>query len=130
MDEKIKGEDAVRSMYIGQEGVTYTVIRPGGLTEDPLRGVSEVELNQGDSKTGRISRFDVARLCVESTLYPEFTGMTTFECYDADTGKPLQSVALSNILKQKSDPAEFVTGKERRGRTYQDLFRGLEKDIA
>jgi nucleoside-diphosphate-sugar epimerase len=62
MDEKIKGEDIVRSMYSGQQGLTYTVIRPGGLTEDPARGVSEVELNQGDAKSGRISRYDVAKL--------------------------------------------------------------------
>jgi hypothetical protein len=69
------------------------------------------------------------KFSVESTFFPELTGGTTFECYDADTGKPLESVGISNILKKKNDPAEFVTGKERRGQIYQDLFRGLEKDI-
>jgi NAD(P)H-binding len=132
MEEKIKGEDAVRTMYAQEniKGLTYTVIRPGGLTEDPARGVGAMELNQGDTKSGRISRFDVAKLCVEATLYPELTGGTTFECYDADTGKPLETVGMSNILKKKSDPSEFVTGYERRGDTYQELFRGLKKDVA
>ena len=137
MEEKIKGEDTVRAMYAnlktgdakGKESLTYTIIRPGGLTEDPVRGVSEIELNQGDTKSGRISRYDVAKLCVEAPFYPELTGSTTFECYDADTGKGLGSVGVSNILKQKSSPSEFVTGKERRGKSYKELFSGLEKDV-
>ena len=37
-----------------------------GLTLDPPRGVSAIELNQGDTKSGRIARSDVARVCVES----------------------------------------------------------------
>ena len=135
MEEKIKGEDTVRAMYANlkddkdKQGLTYTIVRPGGLTEDPIRGVSEIELNQGDTKSGRISRFDVAKLCVEASLYPEVTGSTTFECYDADTGKGLGSVGMSNILKKKADPSEFVTGKERRGQSYKALFSGLEKDV-
>lgn len=134
MEEKIKGEDTVRAMYAnlgnqdGRQGLTYTIVRPGGLTEDPIRGVSEIELNQGDTKSGRISRYDVARLCVEAPFYPELTGATTFECYDADTGKSLGNVGMSNILKQKSDPSATVTGKERRGQSYKALFTGLEKD--
>lgn len=144
MDEKIKGEDAVRDLYrtaAAAEGgggggtctCTYTVIRPGGLTEDPPRGVFALELNQGDDKSGRISRTDVASLCIESVFYPKSTAGTTFECYDADTGKPLQSVGFSNILKQKNsadDPvAKFVTGRECRGTSWEQIFSGLvEKD--
>ena len=128
MDEKIKGEDRVRAMYKDSK-LAYTVIRPGGLTVDPARGVAEIELNQGDEKSGRISRWDVARLCVEATLYPESTSHTTFECFDADTGKTLAAVGASNIMKKKADPAEFVTGKERRGQSYKEIFQGLEKDV-
>ncbi|KAL3945799.1 MAG: hypothetical protein SGBAC_000071 [Bacillariaceae sp.] len=128
MEEKIKGEDAVRRLYTGIEGATYTIIRPGGLTEDPARGVSAVQLNQGDTKSGRISRFDVAAICIEATLYPQLTGGTTFECYDTDTGKSLNSVGASNILKQKTDPTEFQTGYERNGESFEKLFTGLMKD--
>ena len=129
MEEKIKGEDAVRSLYASAEGgLTYTVIRPGGLTEEPARGVAALELNQGDTKSGRISRFDVASLCIESTFYPELTGGTTFECYDADTGKSLNNVGMSNIMKQKSEPSEFTTGKERIGNSFKEIFTGLERD--
>eukprot|EP00980_Cylindrotheca_fusiformis_P002238 scaffold517_cov119-Cylindrotheca_fusiformis.AAC.21 len=128
MEEKIKGEDSVRSLYAGVEGSTYTVIRPGGLTEEPARGVSALELNQGDAKSGRISRFDVASICIESTFYPAQTGGTTFECYDADTGKSLNSVGLSNIMKQTTDTSDFQTGYERRGDTWKAIFTGLQKD--
>ena len=71
----------------------------------------------------------MAELCIESISYPELTGGTTFECYDADTGAPLATVGLSNIAKKKTDGEVFVSGKERRGATYKELFTGLEKDI-
>lgn len=132
MDEKIKGEDAVRDLYkgISASTSTYTVIRPGGLTEETAKGVGALELNQGDTKSGRIARADVANLCIESTLFPKLTAAKTFECYEAETGKPLQSVGISNILKQtnKSSEKVFVSGKERRGATFEEIFNGLEAD--
>lgn len=129
MDEKIKGEDGVREIYRGSpKGSTYTVIRPGGLIEDPPRGVAALELNQGDTKSGRISRSDVASLCVEAARFPKYTAAATFECYDADTGKPLETVGVSNILKQKVAVDDFVTGRECRGDSWEELFSGLESD--
>lgn len=129
MTEKIRGEDAVRELYknAGDE-VMYTVIRPGGLTEEEGKGVSALELNQGDTKSGRISRADVASLCVEAANFPTLTNRATFECYEADTGKSLDSVGMSNILKQTSDTSDFVSGKERRGESFRDIFTGLEQD--
>ena len=59
------GEDAVRALYYEREDDFYTIVRPGGLTEDPPRGVSACELNQGDDVSGRVSREDVAAVCVE-----------------------------------------------------------------
>jgi len=130
MAEKIKGEDAVRALYRGKDGGdVFTVVRPGGLTEEPGRGVAALELNQGDTKSGRISRVDVAALCVESILNPQYTGDTTFECYDADTGKPLQSVGISNIMKAKTeDNKAFLTGRECQGDSWEKIFSGLERD--
>lgn len=43
-----------------------TLVRPGGLTLDVPLGVSELELNQGDDKSGRIARADVADICVNA----------------------------------------------------------------
>jgi uncharacterized protein YbjT (DUF2867 family) len=142
MEQKIRGEDTVRALYSEKnrdvisnssgQFLTYTIVRPGGLTEEAPLGVTGLELNQGDVVSGRISRADVAALCVESVKYAALTGGTTFECYGANTGKPLQSVGISNIFKQTtSDDSEvFKSGKERRGDKWEKLFTGLEKDAS
>jgi uncharacterized protein YbjT (DUF2867 family) len=150
MEQKIRGEDTVRALYTSSNSnnnnqqsstgasassnllLTYTIIRPGGLTEEPPVGVTGLELNQGDVVSGRISRADVASLCIESVQYPGLAGGTTFECYTAGTGKPLQSVGLSNIFKQtsSSDDKVFQSGKEHRGEAWENLFTGLNKDVS
>jgi uncharacterized protein YbjT (DUF2867 family) len=133
MEQKIRGEDTVRALYARQSALTYTIVRPGGLTEESPVGVTGLELNQGDVVSGRISRADVASLCIESVQYPGLAGKTTYECYAADTGKPLQSVGFSNIFKQTTsgdDANAFKSGKERRGDTWENLFTGLDKDIS
>lgn len=129
---KIKGEDEVRALYAAPSTpptLSYTIVRPGGLTEGPPVGPAAIELNQGDGWSGRIARADVADICVESLLYPD-PQRVTLEAYYADTRKPLQEVGLSNILKLKSDVAPEVkgSGKERRGATWGELFTGLRRD--
>ncbi|MEZ5459979.1 MAG: SDR family oxidoreductase [Steroidobacteraceae bacterium] len=57
---KLKGENALRA-----SGVPYTVIRPGGLLDEP-GGAKAVQFSQGDTTTGRIPRADVALVCVEA----------------------------------------------------------------
>jgi nucleoside-diphosphate-sugar epimerase len=131
MEAKIQGEDAVRDMYrdprLVEAGVGYTVIRPGGLTSDEPVGPSGLELNKGDTKSGRLSRQDVAALCV-ACLDSSAAFDTTFECYDKDTARPLQSVGLSNILRLR-DPTPFKSGRECQGSTFPELFQSLERDF-
>jgi uncharacterized protein YbjT (DUF2867 family) len=54
---KLIGEDSVR-----HSGIPYTIIRPCALTEEP--GGKELIFDQGDNIKGKISREDVAKLCV------------------------------------------------------------------
>ena len=134
MRAKIEGEDAVRAMYVARDGCDYVIVRPGGLTEDPARGASAMELNQGDEKSGRVSREDVASLCVAAAMAAgtELARNTTFECYWADTVNDLRDVGVSNALGMFSgDGAKAPvapTGKERRGETWVELLDGLEPD--
>jgi NAD(P)H-binding len=130
MEAKIQGEDGMREMYAApsvlEKKLGYTVIRPGGLLlEDPV-GASRLELNQGDSKSGRLPRADVASLCVQC-LSSASAWDATFECYEAVTAKPIESVGLSNILRS-TDATTFTSGKERRGNSWEELFNGLERD--
>jgi len=130
MKYKIMGEDAVREIYAGSSNsqLGYTIVRPGGLTEEALLGVKAIELNQGDTKSGRIARADVAEVCVEA-LFCKSAKNTTFECYYADTAKPLDGVGVSNLLKKKTKEEEAVVlGLERRGDSWAQLFDGLRVD--
>ncbi|KAG2496036.1 hypothetical protein HYH03_005958 [Edaphochlamys debaryana] len=68
---KLEGEDALRG-----SGVPYAIVRPTALTEEP--GGMPVELDQGDTVKGKISREDVADLCVALLGCPAATN-TTFE---------------------------------------------------
>ena len=136
MDAKISGEDTLRKMYaaegVPETGVGYTVVRPGGLTKDACQGVGAVELNQGDTKSGRINRCDVAAICIES-LSSAAAFDTTFECYYSDTAKGLDDVMASNAkavsLGEKTQVTATATGRERRGDTWPKLFEGLERDV-
>ena len=131
MDAKIAGEDQLRRLYAAvprEKNVGYTIVRPGGLTREAALGVGAIELNQGDEKSGRIARSDVAAICIES-LASAAAFDTTFECYYADTAKGLGEVFASNA-KGSTDPTSFASGRERRGQTWPALFDGLICDRA
>merc|ERR1740117_684972 len=136
MDAKISGENEMRRLYaaagLTERGVGYTVVRPGGLTKDEPRGVSSVELNQGDAKSGRIARADVAAIAIES-LASAASFDTTFECYDGDTAKELNAVMASNakgVATGTRVATSAMGGKERRADSWPKLFEGLERDRA
>ena len=96
-----------------------------------------MELNQGDEKSGRISREDVASLCVAAAMASgtEVARNATFECYWADTANDLRDVGFANALAAFSPSSDDdgsgslrPTGRERRGETWADLLDGLEPD--
>ena len=132
MEAKIQGEDIARELYadpsVVKRNLGYTIIRPGGLTTGESLGPAALELNQGDSKSGRLSRADVAGLCI-TCLDSSDAFDTTFECYETLTGKPVESVGLSNILKL-TNPTDFKSGFERQGETWDELFTGLSRDAS
>ncbi len=75
---KFQGEEAVRA-----SGVPYTIIRPGGLLNEPPGG-KELVFKQGDDKNfGSMPRADVARLCVAALGIPAARGKT----FEVNTGK-------------------------------------------
>ncbi|MEM7553712.1 MAG: CIA30 family protein [Cyanobacteria bacterium P01_A01_bin.84] len=56
---KLRGEDSLRD-----SGIPHTIIRPCALTEEP--GGKEYIFDQGDNIKGKISRNDIAKLCVNA----------------------------------------------------------------
>jgi uncharacterized protein YbjT (DUF2867 family) len=81
---KLKGEDAVRN-----SGVPYTVVRPGGLIDEP-GGETALLFQQGDEGQGQIPRADVARILVAALSLSEARGKT-FELISGE-GTPSASV--------------------------------------
>ena len=76
---KLKGEDALRA-----SGVPYTIVRPGGLVDEP-GGQAIIVFSQGDTTSGAITREDVAMVCVAALQYPAAVNKT-FETY-SETGE-------------------------------------------
>lgn len=61
--------------WLRSSGIDYTIVRPGGLTDDPP--TDEVFVGEGGTTvSGRISRADVARLMVAALDTPESTNRT------------------------------------------------------
>ncbi|MGF1492678.1 MAG: CIA30 family protein [Microcoleaceae cyanobacterium] len=68
---KLRGEDVVRS-----SGIPYTIVRPCALTEES--GGQSLMVDQGDTIKGKVSREDIAELCIQALNQPEARN-TTFE---------------------------------------------------
>ncbi|BAZ32305.1 NADH:ubiquinone oxidoreductase complex I intermediate-associated protein 30 [Cylindrospermum sp. NIES-4074] len=66
---KLRGEDSLRA-----SGIPYTIIRPCALTEEA--GSKELIFEQGDNIRGKISREDVAELCVQVLQQPRARNLT------------------------------------------------------
>lgn len=75
---KGKGEQALRD-----SGVPYTIVRPGGLVNEP-GGQGRIVVVQGDPlEAGMLARADVSTVCIEALKHPEARGKT-FEIFRED----------------------------------------------
>ena len=92
---KLKGEDSLR-----ESGIPYTIVRPCALTEEP--GGKELIFEQGDNIKGKISREDVAELCVQALKLAKASNVT-FEVKQGDnTVNSIDGQKLfSNLVKDK-----------------------------
>ncbi|RVW83790.1 hypothetical protein CK203_041770 [Vitis vinifera] len=60
---KLKGEDLIR-----ESGVPYAIVRPCALTEEPAG--ADLIFDQGDNITGKVSREEIARICIAALESP------------------------------------------------------------
>jgi len=66
---KLRGEDSVR-----ESGIPYTIVRPCALTEES--GGKTLIFEQGDNIRGKVSREDIAELCVQALSEPKACNVT------------------------------------------------------
>ncbi len=91
---KLRGEESIKA-----SGIPYTIIRPCALTE--TAGGKDLIFEQGDNIRGKISRDDVAEICVQALKEPKASYLT-FEVKEAE--------ATANNLN------------------WKNLFSGLQSD--
>ena len=68
--------------FIHSFGMTYTIIRPGGYGDKEVSG--QIAFGEGGKITGRITREQIAKVCVNA-LTDQATNNRTFEVVDAAT---------------------------------------------
>ncbi len=77
LSKKLEAEDHLRQVF-GKEGLSYTIVRPGGLKDGPPL-LHDLYVDQGDNLwSGSINRGDVAELLVVS-LWTDKAKNKTFE---------------------------------------------------
>lgn len=127
MDEKRKGEVGVQLAFNGAGSTTssYTIIRPGGLEEpkkNEVLGPAALEISQGDTLAGIVSRADLAEAAVELALSnsPNLRD-TSLELYYTDSVQPCEG-QFKPLLTNGVAPRLH-------GKTYSELFSGIQQNI-
>jgi len=136
--------------------MSYTIVRPGMLSPGERRGVEEIEFNQGVSKSGIISRMDLADILV-SVADTNNGAKKTFEVYYKDTAQPVdmfkslktckemgksvkecffgedykdenEPLSIDKMLKNPVKGVIFPSGNEVSGNDYKVMLNKLRKD--
>ena len=73
---KLEAENEVRRLY-GEKGISYTILRPGGLIDEEGALRHTMLFDTGDRiETGTINRSDVAEAAVEALWIPDAQNLT------------------------------------------------------
>lgn len=155
--KKQTGEERVRILYEKcPKHLSYTIIRPGMLSPGEKRGPSSVEFNQGISKSGIISRQDLADILVSASS-TDNGSKKTFEVYYKDTAQPVdmykslktckelghsikecffgegynetEPLTMESIMKMPQTGSIFISGTEVLGNNYTDMLGKLKEDV-
>lgn len=155
--KKQTGEERVRILYEkAPKHLSYTIVRPGMLSPGERRGAKEVEFNQGISKSGIISRLDLADILV-SASETDNSAKKTFEVYYKDTAQPVdmykslktckelghsikecffgegynetEPLTMERIMKMPQTGSIFISGTEVLGNNYTEMLDKLQKDV-
>ena len=155
--KKQTGEERVRILYKNlPNNLSYTIVRPGMLSPGDKRGPSEVEFNQGVSKSGIISRIDLADILV-SAVKTKNSARKTFEVYYKDTAQPVDMykslktckemgksvkecffgegynettpLSIDKMLNTTIKGTIFPSGNEVLGNNYEKMLDKLKKDV-
>ncbi|XP_074583047.1 protein HIGH CHLOROPHYLL FLUORESCENCE PHENOTYPE 173, chloroplastic isoform X3 [Curcuma longa] len=103
---KLKGEDLIR-----ESGIPYTIVRPCALTEEPAG--ADLIFDQGDNITGKISREEIARICIAALGSPYACGKT----FEVKSTVPFSE---PYVIDPENPPAD---------KDYDEYFKNLKDGI-
>jgi nucleoside-diphosphate-sugar epimerase len=156
--KKQVGEERIKVLYENMPNdMSYTIVRPGMLSPGERRGVKEVEFNQGISKSGIISRMDLADVLV-AAADTNNGAKKTFEVYYKDTAQPVdmyqslktckemgksvkecffgedykddkEPLSIDKMLKTPVKGVIFPSGNEVNGDDYKMMLKNLKVDV-
>ena len=156
--KKQVGEERIKVLYENTPNdMSYTIVRPGMLSPGERRGVKEVEFNQGISKSGIISRMDLADVLV-AAADTNNGAKKTFEVYYKDTAQPVdmyqslktckemgksvkecffgedykddkEPLSIDKMLKTPVKGVIFPSGNEVNGDDYKIMLKNLKVDV-
>lgn len=156
--KKQVGEERIKTLYENTPSdMSYTIVRPGMLSPGERRGVKEVEFNQGISKSGIISRMDLADVLV-AAADTNNGAKKTFEVYYKDTAQPVdmyqslktckemgksvkecffgedykndnEPLSIDKMLKNPVKGVIFPSGNEVNGDDYKMMLKNLKVDV-
>ncbi|CAB78883.1 putative protein [Arabidopsis thaliana] len=86
---KLKGEDLIRD-----SGIPFAIVRPCALTEEPAG--ADLIFEQGDNITGKVSRDEVARICIAALESP-YALNKTFEVFKESSIFRFFRVAIQKV---------------------------------
>ncbi|EXC10939.1 hypothetical protein L484_004838 [Morus notabilis] len=107
---KLKGEDLIR-----ESGIPHAIVRPCALTEEPAG--ADLIFDQGDNITGKVSREEIALICIAALESP-YALDKTFEVKSVIPFNEPFTVDLENPPPEKDYNIYFknlkggITGKE------------------
>lgn len=91
LEAKAKADEALQ-----QSGLDFTIVRPGGLTDDP--GTGKVQLSTHFGNRAQITRDDVAQILATALQVPETIGLT----FEAFNGEQEVELALRALARDES----------------------------
>jgi uncharacterized protein YbjT (DUF2867 family) len=124
MEEKRNGEVGVRDLYETAKGLSYTLIRPGGIDEpkNVVLGPAALEVSQGDALAGIVSRADLAQFAVELTLSDASNlRNTAVELYYTFSAQPCEG-RFKDFVRNGIAPRIH-------GQSYEELIAGIQPNI-
>ena len=93
-EAKRDADEALRS-----SGLAYTIVRPGGLTDEP--GTGMIEVGTPLERSGEVTRDDVAATLAAVLAEPRTVGLT-FDLLNGDT--PIAEALDSIAPRRKPEP--------------------------